>query len=49
MGFVAKKKEKRWGWEWVGGADCELKVDVKSIPFVAMETVRNGNVYIEVY
>lgn len=28
---------------------CVLKVDVKSISFVAMETVRNRNVYIKVY
>lgn len=44
MGFVRKKRDR-------GGkkTDCVLKVDVKSMSFVVMETVRNRNVYIEVY
>lgn len=46
MGFVPKKKKRRARGK---RNDCVLKkVDVKSISSVAMETVRNRNVYIEV-
>lgn len=44
MGFVPKKKE-REGEK----TDCVPKVDVKSLSFVAMETVQSRNVYIEIY
>lgn len=44
MGFVPKKEEREGGI-----TDCVPKVDVKSLSFVAMETVRSRNVYIEIY
>lgn len=37
MVFVPRKKEKRESKK----TDCVLKVDVKSMSFIAMETVRN--------